>query len=201
MQGSDHAARGHHQPGCRICETLRDAVPEAVLRTGLVELTLRELAAAAGVDAEVAIAHSPAGVRPHVVAAHREANERLLETCAVAVAAAPSSEAAIRDGLRAVAGELAQRPAVANLCRVEMWRDPELRAVAACVRRRYVELLARAWEGHAPPDVVVEIQLELLVGAAATRASTLSLEGRIDELPRAVEALLEVARVVEPLAA
>jgi hypothetical protein len=203
MQGSDHAANADRHAGCPVCDVLREAVPDAVARTGLAELTVADLACTAGVPRAVAEEHSPAGVRPHVVAAYLAAADRYFEAFSTTILAAPSWDGAVREAFRAFAAEIGRRPADAQLCFVEiLGADRDLLAIRFEVRQRYVDLLTEERARRCPEDDAAStVRYELLLGATVRRITATVAEGRLDQLPRALEDVLEAAGVVEPLAA
>jgi hypothetical protein len=188
-------------PDCMTCECLRAAAAPAVLMTGGADVTLADLAAAAGVPASVAEGHCPEGAASVVVDAYRQASDELFGEYAASFLLADSWSEKLGAGLQRMLRRLADEPAVAHLCFVApAGGDERLCEIREAFRARYVELLATEQGRHLADEeeLLPELQLELMVGAVFRTIGLLVAEGRAPELPALLEDVAFSAQVFEP---
>jgi hypothetical protein len=175
------------------CERLRAAAAPAVLMAGSAEVTLADLAAAAGVPASAADGHCPEGAAAVVAGAYRRASDELFSEYAASFLLADSWSDMLR--------RLADEPAVAHLCFVAPTTgDERLRELREALRARYVALLAAEQDAQLDDEeeLLPELQLELMVGAIFRTIGLLVAEGRAPELPALLGDVAFSAQVFEP---
>ncbi|MCW2983794.1 MAG: hypothetical protein JWR63_1364 [Conexibacter sp.] len=188
-------------PDCMTCDRLRAAAAPAVLMTGGADVTIADLAAAAGVPASVAAGHCPEGAASVVADAYRRAAGELFGEYAASFRLADSWPEKLGAALQRMLRRLAEEPAVAHLCFVApAGGDEQLRDIREAFRARYVELLATEQGRHLDDDeeLLPELQLELMVGAVFRTIGALVAEGRAPELPTMLEDVTFSAQVFEP---
>jgi hypothetical protein len=188
-------------PDCMTCERLRAAAAPAVLMTGSADVTLADLAAAAGVPSSVAEGHCPEGAGAVVAVAYRRASDELFAEYAASFRLADSWPEKLVAALERMLRRLADEPAVAHLCFVApTMGDERLREIREGFRERYVELLAAEQDRHLDDedDLLPDLQLELMVGAVFRTIGLLVAEGRAPELPALLEDVAFSAQVFEP---
>jgi hypothetical protein len=188
-------------PDCMTCERLRAAAAPAVLMTGSAEVTLADLAAAAGVPASVAEGHCPEGAQSVVVDAYRQASNELFDEYAASFRLADSWSEKLGAALQRMLRRLADEPAVAHLCFVApAGGDEQLCEIREALRARYVALLATEQDRHLDDeeDLLPVLQLEMMVGAVFRTIGLLVAEGRAPELPALLENVAFSAQVFEP---
>jgi AcrR family transcriptional regulator len=186
---------------CATCGRLRAAAPAAVLMVGGAEVTIADLAAAAGVASSAANGHCPEGASRAVVDAYRRAAEELLHEYAASFRLADSWPQQLGASLERMLRRLADEPAVAHLCFVApLGGSEELRQIRETYRRRYVELLVTEQARHADDGeaLLPELALELMVGAVFRTIGALVADGRAPELPTLLEDVAGAAQVFEP---
>jgi hypothetical protein len=189
------------RPDCAICGRLRESAAAAVLMAAGREVTLADLAAAAGIAASQADGHCREGA-PRVVAdAYRRASSQLFGEYEASLRLAGSWPDKVATSLRRLLRRLADEPALAHLCFVApTCGDEELRDIREAFRTRYIRLLeeehARHLDAAGPP--LPNLQLELMVGAVFRTISGLVEDGRAPELPALLEDVTGAAQVFEP---
>jgi AcrR family transcriptional regulator len=188
-------------PECPTCERLRAAAAAAVLMTGGAEITMADLAAAAGVPASAVAGHCPEGAARIVAAAYRRASDELFGEYAASFRLADSWPEKLGAGLERMLRRLAQEPAIAHLCFVAPSAGgEELREIRETVRTRYVELLVAEQLRHADAEerLLPELALELMVSAVFRTIGELVADGRAPELPALLADVTSTAQVFEP---
>jgi hypothetical protein len=109
---------------------------------------------------------------------------------------------ALAGGVGRVLIHLADRPAEARLCFVEVLRgDRELLWRRENMRRLTIELLSAEQRNRSDTEHLTEMQHEMLVGASFQLISSRVAEGQIDQLPDLGAELAEVTGLFEPVAA
>jgi AcrR family transcriptional regulator len=188
------------RPECATCARLRAAAAAAVLMTGGAELTMADLAAAAGVPASAVAGHCPEGAARIVADAYRRASGELFAEYAASFRLADSWPEKLGAGLERMLRRLAQEPAVAHLCFVAPSSDEELRKIRETFRTRYVELLVTEQSRHAGDEdqLLPELALELMVSAVFRTIGELVADGRAPELPALLQDVASTAQVFEP---
>jgi hypothetical protein len=168
--------------------------------TGGGEVTIADLAAAAGIPADRAEGHCPEGAARVVANAYRREAGVLFGEYAASFQLADSWPDKLGAALQRLLRRLAEEPAVAHLCFVAPVRgDEELREIREAFRQRYVELLATEQDRHADDvELLPELQLELMVGAVFSTIGALVAAGRAPELPAMLEEIAGAAQVFEP---
>jgi len=185
-------------PDCAICERLRGSAAAAVLMNEGREVTLADLAAAAGIAASKAEGHCPEGAARVVADAYRRAAGELFGEYAASFRLADSWPEKLTASLQRLLRRLADEPAMAHLCFVTPTTgDEELRDIRETYRGRYVQLLEdeQRQDGAEP---LPGLQLELMVGAVFRTISGLVYDGRAPELPALLEDVAGAAQVFEP---
>jgi AcrR family transcriptional regulator len=201
LSGVPTGARGCPSD-CATCERLREAAAAAVLTTGVTQVTVADLAAAAGVPASAVSGHCPEGAARVVVDAYQRAAGELFAEYAASFRLADSWPEKLGAGLERMLRRLSQEPAVAHLCFVAPISDrEELRDIRETFRTRYVELLVTEQERHADDDgaeLLPELALELMVSVVFRMIGELVADGRAPELPTLLEDVVSAAQVFEP---
>lgn len=188
-------------PECATCERLRGAAAAAVLMTGGAEVTMADLAAAAGVPASAVAGHCPEGAARIVADAYRRASGELFGEYAASFRLADSWPDKLGTALERMLRRLAQEPSVAHLCFVTpIGGDEELREIRETFRTRYVELLVTEQRRHADDEepLLPELALELMVSAVLRTIGELVAAGRAPELPALLPDVASAAQVFEP---
>jgi AcrR family transcriptional regulator len=187
-------------PECATCARLRGAAAAAVLMTGGAEVTMADLAAAAGVPASAVAGHCPEGAARIVADAYRRASGELFGEYAASFRLADSWPEKLGAGLERMLRRLAQEPAVAHLCFVAPSGGEELREIRETFRARYVELLVTEQRRHADDEELLlpELALELMVSAVFRTIGELVAAGRAPELPALLQDVASTAQVFEP---
>jgi hypothetical protein len=187
-------------PDCATCVRLREAAAAAVLMAGSGEVTMAELAAAAGIPASVAEGHCREGATAVVADAYRRASGELYGEYAASFRLADTWPEKLGAALQRLLRRLADEPAVAHLCFVApVADDGTMREVREAFRARYVRLLATEQDRHADDvDLLPELQLEMMVSVVFRTIGELVAEGRAPELPALLEEIAEAAQVFEP---
>ncbi len=103
-------------PECATCERLRGAAAAAVLMAGGAQVTMADLAAAAGVPASAVAGHCPEGAARIVADAYRRASGELFTEYAASFRLADSWPEKLGAALERMLRRLAQEPAIAHLC-------------------------------------------------------------------------------------
>jgi AcrR family transcriptional regulator len=186
---------------CATCERLREAAAAAVLMTGSANVTMADLAAAAGVPASAVARHCPEGAARIVADAYRRASGELFGEYAASFRLADSWPEKLGAGLERMLRRLAQEPAVAHLCFVAPGGGgEELREIRETVRTRYVELLVCEQRRDTDDEerLLPELALELMVSAVFRTIGELVADGRAPELPALLQDVTSTARVFEP---
>jgi AcrR family transcriptional regulator len=186
---------------CATCERLRGAAAPAVLMTGGAEVTMADLAAAAGVPASTVAGHCPEGAARIVADAYRRASGELFREYAASFRLADSWAEKLGAGLERMLRRLAQEPAVAYLCFVAPCGGAEeLRTIRETFRTGCVELLVTEQRRHTDDEeqLLPELALELMVSAVFRTIGELVAEGRAAELPALLQDVTSTARVFEP---
>jgi hypothetical protein len=189
------------RPDCAICGRLRDSAAPAVLMAAGREVTLADLAAAAGIAASQAEGHCREGAARVVADAYRRASSQLLGEYEASFRLADSWPDKVATSLRRLLRRLADEPAMAHLCFVApTYGDEELREIRESFRTRYIRLLEEEHGRHleAGPSPLPSLQLELMVGAVFRIISGLVEDGRTPELPALLEDVTGAAQVFEP---
>jgi AcrR family transcriptional regulator len=186
-------------PECVTCARLRGAAAAAVLMIGAAEVTMADLAAAAGVPASAVAGHCPEGSARIVADAYRSASGELFAEYAASFRLADSWPEKLGAGLERMLRRLAQEPAVAHLCFVAA-AGGDLREIRETFRTRYVELLITEQRRHADDEdrALPELALELMVSAVFRTIGELVADGRAPELPALLRDVASTARVFEP---
>jgi AcrR family transcriptional regulator len=188
-------------PECATCERLRGAAAAAVLMTGGAEVTMADLAAAAGVPASAITVHCPEGAERIVADAYRRASAELFEEFAASFGLADRWSEKLGTALERMLRRLAQEPAIAHLCLVApVGGSEELREIRETFRTRYVELLVTEQRRHIDDEerLLPELALELMVSAVFRLVGELVADGRAPELPALLQDVASTARVFEP---
>jgi hypothetical protein len=185
---------------CVTCRRLREAAAPAVLMTGGADVTMADLAAAAGIPATAAEGHCPEGAAAVVADAYRRASGELFGEYAASFRLADTWPEKLGAALQRMLRRLADEPAVAHLCFVApSTGDEQLREIREAFRARYVRLLATEQDRHADDvQLLPELQLELMVGIVFRTIGELVAEGRAPELPALLEDVAVAAQVFEP---
>lgn len=187
-------------PDCATCERLRGAAAPAVLMTGGADVTLADLAAAAGIPAAVAEGHCSEGAAAVVADAYRRAAGELYGEYAASFRLADTWPEKLGAALERLLRRLAEEPAVAHLCFVApVAGDESLREIREAFRARYVRLLATEQDRHADDvELLPELQLEMMVSVVFRTIGDLVADGRAPELPALLEDVAGAAQVFEP---
>jgi AcrR family transcriptional regulator len=188
-------------PECATCARLRGSAAAAVLMTGGAEVTMADLAAAAGVPASSVAGHCPEGAARIVADAYHRACSELFAEYAASFRLADSWSEKLGAGLERLLRRLAHEPAVAHLCFVAPNRGgEELRAIRETIRTQYVELLVSEQRRHVDDEerLLPELALELMVSAVFRTVGELVADGRAPELPALLQDVARTARVFEP---
>jgi hypothetical protein len=188
-------------PECATCERLRGAAAAAVLMTGGAEVTMADLAAAAGVPASAVGGHCPEGATRIVADAYRRASAELFGEYAASFRLADRWSETLGMALERMLRRLAQEPAVAHLCFVApIGGGEELREIRETIRTQYVELLVSEQRRHVDDEerLLPELALELMVGAVFRMIGELVADGRAPELPALLQDVACTAQVFEP---
>jgi AcrR family transcriptional regulator len=191
--------RAGDDPRCPVCEQLTCALVELTAAEGFEAASAEALCARAGVSHEQFVAHV-GSVQGCLVEAFQRGMDRLYARAETAFGDAPSWEAAFRDAIRALVGELAATPGLGRVLYVEAVErgGPEVWLRRDRVRQRFVELLAQEDDGQRLPP----LRFELLVGALhmAIRQRVIDEHGW-EDVERLADELSEVGPVFEPIAA
>jgi hypothetical protein len=187
-------------PDCATCERLRSAAAPAVLMTGGAEVSLADLAAAAGIPAAAAEGHCSEGAAAVVADAYRRAAGELYGEYAASFRLADTWPEKLGAALERLLRRLAEEPAVAHLCFVApVAGDEQLREIREAFRVRYVRLLASEQDRHADDvELLPELQLEMMVSVVFRTIGDLVADGRAPELPALLEDVAGAAQVFEP---
>jgi AcrR family transcriptional regulator len=191
-------------PDCATCERLRGAAAAAVLMTGGAEVTVADLAAAAGVPASAVAGHCPEGAARVVADAYRRAAGELYGEYAASFRLADTWPEKLGAALERLLRRLAAEPAMAHLCFVApVFGGEELREIRESFRARYVELLVFEQDRDADDDadeddLLPVLALELMVSAVFRTIGVLVADGRAPELPLLIEDVAGAAQVFEP---
>jgi AcrR family transcriptional regulator len=187
--------------GCESCGSLRRAALELIGEGGGEALSSERLASRAGVSVEQVHAHY-ATPELCLYDTYAEVSRSVLGDFAEAFAAGSSWPQALRLAGRRLLDRMAQRPAEARLCFLEVQRgDRELRRLREQGRRRMVALFVAEHRRRRQAEELPDMQLELLIGAGFQAIAGAVSQGRVSELPQLEPALEELAGVFEPLAA
>jgi AcrR family transcriptional regulator len=188
------------RPECATCARLRGAAAAAVLTTGGAELTMADLAAAAGVPASAVAGHCPEGAARIVADAYRRASSELFAEYAASFRLADSWPEKLGAGLERMLRRLAHEPALAHLCFVAPTGGEELREIRETFRTKYVELLVIEQRRHLDDEerLLPELALELMVSAVFRTIGELVADGRAPELPSLLQHVASTAQVFEP---
>ncbi len=188
------------RPECATCARLRGAAAAAVLMTGGADLTMADLAAAAGVPASAVAGHCPEGAARIVADAYRQASDELFAEYAASFRLADSWPEKLGAGLERMLRRLAHEPTVAHLCFVAPIGDEELREIRETFRTRYVELLVTEQRRQLEDEerLLPELALELMVSAVFRTIGELVADGRAPELPSLLQHVASTAQVFEP---
>jgi AcrR family transcriptional regulator len=169
--------------------------------TGGAEVTMADLAAAAGVPASAVAGHCPEGAARIVADAYRRASGELFGEYAASFRLADSWPEKLGAGLERMLRRLSQEPAVAHLCFVAPGGSGEgLREIRETFRTQYVELLVAEQRLHIDDEerLLPELALELMVSAVFRTIGELVADGRAPELPALLRDVTCTARVFEP---
>jgi hypothetical protein len=184
---------------CTICERLREAAAPAVLMAGSGEITLADLAAAAGIPASRAEGHCPEGTAQVLADAYSRASSELFGAYAASFRLGASWPEKLTASLQRLLRRLAEEPAVAHLCFIAPTAaDGRVGEIRQAFRERYVRLLATEQDRHVPGELLPELQLELMVGAVFRTIGVLVYDGRAPELPALLDEVAGAAQVFEP---
>ncbi len=188
-------------PDCATCERLRAAAAPAVLMTGGAEVSLADLAAAAGIPAAAADGHCSEGAATVVADAYRRAAGELYGEYAASFRLADTWSEKLGAALERLLRRLAEEPAIAHLCFVApaLAGDEQLREIREAFRARYVRLLSTEQDRHADDvELLPELQLEMMVSVVFRTIGELVADGRAPELPALLEDIAGAAQVFEP---
>ena len=188
-------------PDCATCERLRAAAAPAVLMTGGAEVSLADLAAAAGIPAAAADGHCSEGAAAVVADAYRRAAGELYGEYAASFRLADTWSEKLGAALERLLTRLAGEPAIAHLCFVApaLAGDEQLREIREAFRARYVRLLSTEQDRHADDvELLPELQLEMMVSVVFRTIGDLVADGRAPELPALLEDIAGAAQVFEP---
>lgn len=188
-------------PDCATCERLRGAAAAAVLTVGGPEVSMADLAAAAGVPASAVAGHCPEGAARIVADAYRRASADLFDEYAASFRLADSWPETLAAGLERMLRRLAQEPAAAHLCFITPSGGGEdIREIRETFRTRYVELLVAEQRRYVDDEerLLPELALELMVSAVLRTIGELVADGRAPELPTLLRHVASTARVFEP---
>jgi hypothetical protein len=186
-------------PDCATCERLRAAAAPAVLMADGAEVTLADLAAAAGVPAAAAEGHCAEGAAAVVADAYRRASGELYGEYAASFRLADTWPEKLGAALERLLRRLADEPAVAHLCFVAPTAgDENLCEIREAFRARYVRLLATEQDRAGDVDLLPELQLEMMVSVVFRTIGELVADGRAPELPALLEDVAGAAQVFEP---
>jgi AcrR family transcriptional regulator len=172
-----------------------------VLMTGGAEVTMADLAAAAGVPASAVAGHCPEGAARVVADAYRHAAGELFGEYASSFRLADTWPEKLGAALERLLRRLAADPAMAHLCFVAPGAGgEELREIREGFRARYVVLLATEQDLDVDDEdeLMPELALELMVSAVFRTIGGLVAEGRAPELPLLIEEVACAAQVFEP---
>jgi hypothetical protein len=169
--------------------------------TGGAEVTMADLAAAAGVPASAIGGHCPEGAARIVADAYRRASAELFGEYAASFRLADSWSEKLGAGLERMLRRLAQDPGIAHLCFVTpIGGGEELREIRETFRTRYVELLVTEQVRDVDDEErrLPELALELMVSAVFRMIGELVADGRAPELPTLLQDVARTAQVFEP---
>ncbi|HEY6762865.1 MAG TPA: hypothetical protein VI318_25405 [Baekduia sp.] len=170
-----------------------------MLMTSGGDVTLADLAAAAGVPASVAEGHCPEGAATVVADAYRRASGELYGLYAASFRMADTWPEKLGAALQRLLRRLAEEPALAHLLFVTPAGDETMREIREAFRERYVGLLAAEQDRHADDvELLPALQLEMMVSTVFRTIGELVAEGRAPELPALLEDVAEAAQVFEP---
>jgi hypothetical protein len=186
---------------CRTCARLRRAAIEVGAAVGIEGVDAALLANTAGVPLNAVTGHGPGSARGWVAVAYAHATRQLQSDFEEDF----NSGASWTDGLRlateGLVATLADDSAQARFCYVEVMRgDKTMRELREAVRRRSIDLFTRQYLDRHGNRTVPEIKLELACNSIIHVISTHAREGRVAELPDALDAMLLPAGACEPQA-
>jgi hypothetical protein len=189
----------HCGPDCRICHHLRRATIEAAAKLGIAELDECVLAGAAGLPLRAVRLHGP-GTIPGWIASAYEQSAQDLQTCfEVDLMGGASWADGLRRATQHLVWTLTRDPDRARFCYVEVLRgEPALRAHREAVRRRSIELFTREYAHRHGTERLPSVKLELACNSIIHTIATHASQGRVSELPKAVDAMLVAAGACEP---
>lgn len=187
-------------PDCATCALLRRAALSLVGDGGLEAMTLEALASSAAIDAVELRSHYATGAEC-LYDTYEEVARDVRNVIAAALTEAPSwPEALTLVGKRLLA-RMAERPAEAQLCFIEVLRgDREMLRRRNAERQRTIDLFVREHRRRRHHEDLPELQLELLVSAGFRAIGAAVADGRGAALPELEPELASLAEVFEPVA-
>jgi hypothetical protein len=179
---------------CGTCATLRRAIIEASAAFGVANVDAQLLADVAGVPIDAVTQHGPGSVAGWIASAYAQATDGLQTEFENDFAAGSSWNDGLRLATDRLVSTLADDPARARFCYVEILRgDQRLRAQREAVRHRSIELFTRQYEARHGGGELPHVKLELACNSIIHVISTHAREGRVSELPDALDAMLLAA--------
>ena len=185
-------------PDCATCTRLRRAALDIVGDGGLEALTLLTLAGSAGIDA-VELRRHYATEAECLYDTYEEIAHDVRDVIAAAFAQVPSWPDALTLVGKRLLAWMAERPAEARLCFIEILRgDREMLRRRDAERQRTIDLFVREHRRRGHREDLPELQLELLVSAGFRAIGAAVAEGPVAALPELEPELVSVAEVFEP---
>jgi hypothetical protein len=184
---------------CRTCERLRRAAIEIGAAVGIDGVEASLLANAAGVPVDDVRKHGPGSAKGWVAVAYASATRRLQADFEEQFNSGASWTDGLRRATEGLVSTLADDSAQARFCYVEVMRgDSTMRELREVVRRRSIELFTRQYLDRHGDGTVPEVKLELACNSIIHVIATHAREGRVAELPDALDAMLLPAGACEP---
>lgn len=187
-------------PDCAPCALLRQAALSLVGAGGLEAVSLEALASSAEIDVVELRGHY-ATEAECLHDTYEEVAHAVREEIAAAFAEVPSWPDALTLVGKRLLAWMAERPAAARLCFIEVLRgDREMLLRRDAERQRTIDLFVREHRRRRHSENLPELQLELLVSAGFRAIGAVVAEGRGAALPELEPELALVAEVFEPVA-
>jgi hypothetical protein len=170
---------GSCKPACEGCQRLRDAVLEIIGELGLEAVEDERLSERAGID----VAEHYDGARACLYDTYQHVALSIYHDFERCFAEVPGWRRGLMLAGHTLLGRLAERPAEARLCFIEILRgDHELLRRRDASRRRLVDLLVRELgRRHEHPEQF-RMQLELVIGAGFQAIATAVETGEVEVL-------------------
>jgi AcrR family transcriptional regulator len=186
---------------CPVCTSLRAAALQLVNNSGVPEFSVAGLCERSGLTPEAVRAHYPTAAECLYDAFEEISGDMLIEVADAFARSSSWPDALDRAGRRVLA-RMADHPAEARLCFVEvLGGDRELLRRRDGARRRMVELFVAEHHRRSSSEQLPDMQLELLIGASFQLIAAQVADGRVRQLPQLGSELAELADVFEPAAA